>query len=68
MDLMLLRVFQRQVGFQLKALLTAHARLAVALGSSEMDETWFAIENLLSAAANASKAAVGSGNRRQRRA
>lgn len=66
MDLMLLRTFQRQVEFQLKALLTAHSRLMAALAYdgddwlAAMDEIWFSLENLLSAAANASKALWGS--------
>jgi len=58
---MLLRIFQRQVAFQLNALLDAHAGLVAALGQQNMDEVWFAVEHLLSAAANASKALWGQG-------
>ena len=62
MELMLLRVFQRQVELQLKALLDAHARLMAALGRTAPDEVWFAVEGLLSAAANVSKALWGQGS------
>jgi hypothetical protein len=61
MDLMLLRVFQAQVEFQLRALLNAHARLMAALGRLDTAEVWFSVENLLSAAANVSKAFWGQG-------
>ena len=58
---MLLRVFQQQIEFQLKALLSAHSRLMAALEHDEMDEIWFAVDALLSAAANVSKALWGQG-------
>src|SRR5437867_3414185 len=61
MDLMLLRVFQQQVAFQLRALLNAHARLMAALTVSDTAEIWFSVEALLSAAANVSKAFWGQG-------
>jgi hypothetical protein len=61
MELMLLRVFQGQVEFQLKAILNAHERLIAAHQRGDMDEVWFSVENLLSAAANVSKALWGSG-------
>jgi hypothetical protein len=61
MDSMLLRVFQRQVEFQLRAILNAHARLVDALQAGDVDGLWFAVENLLSAAANVSKALWGGG-------
>jgi hypothetical protein len=59
---MLLRVFQRQVEFQLEALLNAHDRLVEALRDTEMAEIWFSVETLLSAAANVSKALWGQGS------
>jgi hypothetical protein len=61
MELMLLRAFQKQVEFQLRALLNAHERLVAALAAGDMNGTWFSVENLLSAAANASKALWGQG-------
>jgi hypothetical protein len=69
MDLMLIRIFQSQVEIQLKALLDAHARLLNALERSKddwrdraaFDEIWFSIEQLLTAAANVSKALWGQG-------
>jgi len=62
MELMLLRIFQQQVEFQLKALLDAHARLLAALDRSDMDGTWFAVEGLLATAANVSRSLWGEGD------
>lgn len=58
---MLLRVFQRQVEFQLGALLNANGRLVSALAQDDMPPVWYAVEGLLTAAANASKALWGQG-------
>ena len=58
---MLLRVFQQQVEFQLRALLDSHVRLVAALDRSDMNGTWIAVENLLSAAGSVSRALWGEG-------
>ena len=58
----LLRVFQRQVVFQLRSLLDAHLRLVAAVSRGDTAGMWFAVEGLLTAAANASKALWGQGD------
>jgi hypothetical protein len=61
MDLMLLRVFQRQVAFQCEAVIFAAEDLQQALSIGASSRAWVAIENLLGAAANLSKALWGQG-------
>jgi hypothetical protein len=63
MDLLLLRVFQRQVQLQCQALLVAGHDFNSAQTTGDMAHTWIAIQNILSAAANISKALWGQGGR-----
>jgi hypothetical protein len=58
---MLLRVFQRQVEFQCLAILAAGDQLQNALRTADSPGAWMAIQNLLNAAANISKALWGQG-------
>ena len=63
MDLLLLRVFQRQVELQCKAIVFSGHDLQLAMSVNDKSRTWVAVQNLLSAAANASKALWGQGSR-----
>jgi hypothetical protein len=70
MELLLLRVFQRQVESQLRAVLMAGHDIDVALARlqtdmSAMDEVWFSVQNLLTAAANVSKACWGQSHKQK---
>ena len=69
MDVALLRVFQRQVYLQLQALLVAVHDFNSAMTTNDMNHAWIAIQNILTAAANVSKALWGSkGKRTDKRA
>ncbi len=63
MDLMLLRMFQGQVQLQCQALLVSVHALNSAQLTGDMAHTWIAIQNILNAAANISKALWGQGGR-----
>jgi hypothetical protein len=67
MDLMLLRTFQRQVELQCKIVLLAALDLQNAINapgnSAANPQTWASIQNLLTGAANISKALWGQGNK-----
>ena len=63
MELMLLRVFQRQVALQCEAVIFADEDLRRALRSGETSRAWVAIQNLLGAGANVSKALWGPGGK-----
>jgi hypothetical protein len=64
-DVLLLRIFQRQVAFQCRAVSLAAADIDAALtrlNNGDMDgmpRLWFAVQNLLNASANVSKACWG---------
>lgn len=63
MDIMLLRCFQSQVELQCRFLLSATRTLNVALQKNDVDRTFYAIQNLLNAGANISKALWGGGGK-----
>jgi hypothetical protein len=63
MDLMLLRVFQSQIELQCQAILASARQLQLALDAHNTTASWVAVQNLLSAAANASKALWGQGGK-----
>jgi hypothetical protein len=71
MDLMLLRVFQRQVESQLRCVLLASREIDAALArmhkgdTGAMAELWFSVQNLLTAAANVSKACWGQSHKQK---
>jgi hypothetical protein len=60
---MLLRMFQQQVLFQCQVFLLALHDLNSALVTKDMTRAWSAIQNMLNAAANISKALWGSGGK-----
>jgi len=59
MDLMLLRIFQKQVLLQCQFILFAARDINMALNQHDDTRTFYAIQNLLNAAANVSKALWG---------
>ena len=59
MDIMLLRVFQRQLALQCKFLLLAAEEADRGVRHRDVDSTFYAFQNLLSAAANISRALWG---------
>jgi hypothetical protein len=61
MDLMLLRLFQRQVEFQCRAVHLAGVQVGqeLAQGSTDQTQLWAGVQSLLTAAANISKACWG---------
>ena len=61
MDLMLLRMFQRQVHVQCQFMLFAAKEISTALAQKDTTRIFYAIQNLLNAAANISKALWGQG-------
>lgn len=63
MDLMLLRVFQHQIAYQCQCLLWSAAEVDMSLRRNDIPRTFFALQNLLSAAANISKAAFRGGGK-----
>jgi hypothetical protein len=63
MELMLLRTFQRQVELQCRAVLIASHDFNAAMLTNDLTHAWIAIQNLLTAAANISKALWGAGGR-----
>ena len=63
MDLMLLRTFQRQIQLQCQAIMLAAHDLNGAMTTGDTIHAWIAIQNLLTAAANISKALWGKGGR-----
>lgn len=63
MDLMLLRVFQTQIQLQCQAVLVASQEFDSAMTTGDMIRAWIAIQNILGAAANISKALWGQGGR-----
>ena len=63
MDLMLLRVFQQQVLLQCQFMLMAAQDVNETLKNGDTRRTFYAIQNLLNAAANISKAFWGQGGR-----
>jgi hypothetical protein len=63
MDLMLLRLFQRQVALQCKFLLSSAAQANKALEDRNVEGVFFALQNLLNAGANVSKALWGGGGK-----
>ena len=65
METMLLRIFQRQVQLQCEALLVAVHDFNSAMTTDDMEHAWISIQNILSAAANISKALWGSKRRRE---
>lgn len=62
MELMLLRIFQRQVELQCHAVILAAQDLQRAMTVGAMPWVWVSIQNLLTAAANVSKALWGQGS------
>ena len=63
MDVMLLRMFQQQVLLQCQFMLLSAHELSAAMVSMNSTRTFYAIQSLLNAAANVSKAFWGSGGR-----
>ncbi|MDP9256977.1 MAG: hypothetical protein M3Q31_10535 [Actinomycetota bacterium] len=63
MDLMLLRTFQRQVVLQCQAVLVGSHEFNSAMTTGDMTHVWIAIQNILGAAANISKALWGQGGK-----
>jgi hypothetical protein len=63
MELMLLRVFQRQIELQCQAVLVATHEFNSAMTTGDMTHAWIAIQNILTAAANVSKALWGQGGK-----
>ena len=59
MDLMLLRVFQRQVLFQCECTLLAAADINAALQAQDTTRVFYGVQNFLNAAANIAKALWG---------
>lgn len=64
MELMKLRIFQRQVRDQCQAVVLAADQLDEASASGDNDRLWVACQNLLTGAANVSKVLWGSGGRK----
>ena len=63
MDVMPLRMFQQQVLLQCQFMLLSAHELSAAMVSMDSTRTFYAIQSLLNAAANVSKAFWGSGGR-----
>jgi hypothetical protein len=63
MALMLLRIFQRQVELQCRAVLIASHDFNAAMLTNDLTHAWIAVQNLLTAAANISKALWGVGGK-----
>lgn len=63
MELMLLRMFQRQVLFQFNAILFSAEELGISLNARDTTRIFYNLQNLLNAAANVSKALWGQGGR-----
>jgi len=65
MDLMLLRMFQRQIAFQCQGILIATTQINGLLQqpSANQAELWIAVQSLLTSAANISKACWGQGGK-----
>ena len=63
MDLMLLRIFQQQVLLQCQFILFAARDINMALNQDDDKRIFYAIQNLLNAAANVSKALWGQGGK-----
>jgi hypothetical protein len=63
MDIFLLRVFQSQVALQCQFLLAAANEVNVALKERNTERTFYALQNLLNAGANISKALWGAGGK-----
>jgi hypothetical protein len=59
MDVMLLRAFQTQIAFQCRVIVLAANELNAALFTGDTTRIWVAIQNLLTGAANISKALWG---------
>jgi hypothetical protein len=64
-DALVLSVFQFEVAFQCKTILTAATRLDGALAKSDTDEIWTQLQIILLASANLSKMFWGSGGKRR---
>ncbi|MCO7735406.1 hypothetical protein NJB95_02185 [Brucella intermedia] len=60
MDLMLIRIFQRQIELQMKYVLYSAQQINHGLNTQDVHFTFYAIQNLLNASANISKALWGS--------
>lgn len=65
MDLMLMRIFQRQVQLQCEALLVATHDFNSAMTTDDVEHAWISIQNILTSAANISKALWGSKRRQE---
>jgi hypothetical protein len=63
MELMLLRTFQSQVALQCKFLLRAALEVNKAIKNQEIEGTFYALQNMLNAGANISKALWGQGGK-----
>jgi hypothetical protein len=63
MELMLLRVYQGQVRRQCQAVLVASHDFNSAMTTDDIARAWIAIQNILTAAANISKALWGQGGK-----
>jgi hypothetical protein len=63
MELMLLRIYQRQIQLQCQAVLVGSHDLNSAMTTGDMTRVWIAIQNILAAAANISKALWGQGGK-----
>jgi hypothetical protein len=63
MELMLLRVFQGQIQLQCQAILVASHDFNSAMTTGDTRRAWIAIQNILTAAANISKALWGQGGK-----
>jgi hypothetical protein len=63
MELVLLRNFQRQVELQCRAVLIASHDFNAAMLTNDLTHAWIAVQNLLTAAANISKALWGAGGK-----
>lgn len=63
MELMLLRTFQRQAALQCKFILLAAQDIDTGLQKGDIEYTFYAVQNLLNASANVSKAFWGSGGK-----
>ena len=56
MDLMLLRIFQRQLALQCRYLLVSFREAGMGLKEGKTDQVFYGLQNLLNAGANISKA------------
>jgi hypothetical protein len=65
MDTFVLRILQREVEFQCKAVVVARAGLAAGEKAHDVDATFIALQAILVAAANLSKLLWGSGGRKE---